>query len=107
MANRNYKNKQKPIKINKPQSNSKKPITSQEFGESIHAYAQSLKRSVEQAQMLATLSAHNGVSQPYLEERFLQDMNFNPAEATSDDIETWLLAPQYNDRKLRFCSLFC
>lgn len=106
MANRNYKNKQKPIKINKPQNNSQKSITSQEFSESIHAYAQSLKRSVEQAQMLATLSAHNGSSQPYLEERFLQDMNFNPAEATSDDIEAWLLAPQYNDRKLRALSQY-
>lgn len=69
-------------------------------------FAISLKRDISQAQLLAKLASNDGTYQPLLSQQLLQEINFNPASASSDDISDWLLRPQVNDKKLRALSQY-
>ena len=67
-------------------------------------FANNLARSVKQMEMLTTQSSSNGKYQPIYSEKLLQDININPQTASSEQIERWLLAPQYYDKDLRHLS---
>lgn len=70
----------------------------------VQVFANNLARSVKQIEMLTTQSSSNGKYQPIYSEKLLQDININPQVASSEQIERWLLSPQYYDTELRHLS---
>lgn len=102
MANKKrYKNKNsfiqennKNIALNKNNGNS----TASKF---IEQYSKDLLNSMHQAEKIARISSSQGTYQPILSEEFLQGVNFNPKEASSRELQDWLLRPQSHDRELR------
>ncbi len=69
-------------------------------------FANNIARTVKQIQQLTAKSSSNGKYQPIYSEQLLQDMNISPQIASSEQIETWLLSPQYYDKNLRHLSQY-
>lgn len=69
-------------------------------------FANNIIRVAKQTALLTAKSSSNGKYQPVYSEQLLQDMNIMPQVASSDDIESWLLSPQYHDTNLRHLSQY-
>jgi hypothetical protein len=69
-------------------------------------FADTLAKKIRQTQWLTTLSSSNGQYQPIYSEQLFQQVNINPAAASSSQIEQWLLSPQYFDQNLRHLSQY-
>lgn len=69
-------------------------------------FATSLKRDMMQAQVLSALAASSGTYQPILSEQLVQEINIDPAAATSEQISMWLLDPVRYNKNLRALSQY-
>jgi len=69
-------------------------------------FASSLAKQLKTQEHLSTLSSGTGRYQPIFSEQAFQDININPTAATSSEIETWLLSPQFYDQNLRHLSQY-
>ena len=69
-------------------------------------FSESLARKLKQTEWLTTQASANGMYQPIYSEQLLQQVNINPRSATSNQIEQWLLSPQFFDQNLRHLSQY-
>ena len=69
-------------------------------------FSESLARKLKQTEWLTTQASANGMYQPIYSEQLLQQININPRSATSNQIEQWLLSPQFFDQNLRHLSQY-
>lgn len=72
----------------------------------LNVFANTIAKTVKQVSLLTTQSSSNGKYQPVFSEQILQELNINPQVASSEQIETWLLSPQYYDQNLRHLSQY-
>jgi hypothetical protein len=72
----------------------------------LQIFANTIARSVRQVEKLTTTSSSNGKYQPLMSEKNFQDINISPQVASSEQIESWLLSPQYFDKELRHLSQY-
>lgn len=103
MKKRPYKEYKKIASESKKENSLSDTANTEDF---VKEFATSLKRDIAQAQVLARLSASDGRYEPVLAEQLTQEINFNPAAATSEDITRWLLQPQRYDDNLRALSQY-
>lgn len=73
----------------------------EDFQSQIKDFSTSLRKDIEQVEMLNKISASTGMYQPQLAESITQRINFNPRMASSADIEKWLTNPQYYESYIR------
>ena len=69
-------------------------------------FSDNLSKQLKRTQWLTSNSSSNGTYQPIYSEQLLQKVNVNPMAASSEQIEKWLLAPQYFDQNLRHLSQY-
>jgi hypothetical protein len=69
-------------------------------------FTDSLAKKLKQSEWLTKSASANGMYQPIYSEQLLQQININPHAASSQQIEQWLLSPQYFDQNLRHLSQY-
>ena len=96
------KNKNKNFSINKPAT--KEQIeTIQQF---IKTYSADLAKQLQNLDLLTKISSSKGYYNPVLSEDYMNEINFNPKEASSEQIESWLRYPQYHSKDIRHLSQY-
>lgn len=91
-------------KQNKPKMATPEQVeTLQSF---VKTYSADLSKQLRQLDIITQISSHKGEYNPILSEQVLNDANFNPRNATSNQIAQWLMSPQYYDNNIRHLSQY-
>lgn len=65
-----------------------------------------LKRSLDDLNLEARVQSSKGLYEPRISEKYLNEIVFNPKSSSSDEIEKWLLQPQYYSKNIRALSQY-
>ena len=60
----------------------------------VKTYSASLSKSLQQLNLVTQISSSKGQYNPLLSEQYLNEMNYNPSKANSNEIAKWLMSPQ-------------
>lgn len=69
-------------------------------------FAKSLSKNLKALNKIAQIDTHNGSYQAILSQNMFQDINIDPAVASSDELEKWLMYPSKHDSELRSLSQY-
>lgn len=72
----------------------------------VKSYSTDLSKQLRQLDLITQISSSTGRYNPILSEEYINDINFNPQKATSENINKWLMAPQYFDMNIRHLSQY-
>lgn len=72
----------------------------------VKTYSADLSKQLQRLNLLTQVSSSKGEYNPLLSEDYLNEINFNPSKATSNQIESWLMNPKDNDRNIRALSQY-
>ena len=69
-------------------------------------FAKSLAKNLKALSRIAQVDTHNGSYQAILSQNMFQDINIDPAVASSEQLEKWLMYPSKHDNELRSLSQY-
>ena len=72
----------------------------------VKTYSADLSKQLRQLDLITRISSNKGRYNPVLSEQYVNDRNFNPKSASSNEIQRWLMAPQYYDANIRHLSQY-
>lgn len=72
----------------------------------VKTYSADLSKQLRQLDLITQISSNKGMYNPILSEQYINDINFNPNKASSNEISKWLMAPQEYDMKIRHLSQY-
>ena len=72
----------------------------------VKTYSADLSKSLRQLDLITQISSSKGKYNPLLSEQYLNEMNYNPSKANSNEIAKWLMSPQYFDENIRHLSQY-
>lgn len=72
----------------------------------VKTYSADLSKQLRQLDLITKISSNKGSYNPVLSEQYLNDISFNPKKATSEEIQKWLMSPQYFDINIRHLSQY-
>ena len=96
-------------KKRRKKTNNDKPATAEQketINQFIKTFSADLYKQLKNLDLLTQISSSNGTYNPLLSENYLNDINFNPAKATSEQIQHWLSQPQYYSQNIRHLSQY-
>lgn len=92
--------------INDNAPRSATPSQLETLNDFVKTYSASLNKSLQQLNLITQISSSKGQYNPLLSEQYLNEMNYNPAKANSNEIAKWLMSPQYFDENIRHLSQY-
>lgn len=104
MSNGKAKKNSKKTNKAKEQVKMATPEQMQTLHQFVKTYSADLSKQLQQLNLITQISSHKGQYNPVLSEQYVNELTFNPEKANSHQIETWLMAPQYNDENIRHLS---
>lgn len=97
------------VSNSKKQTPKTKPATPEQLetiNDFVVRYSSELSKQLRQLDLVTQVSSNKGMYNPLLSEEYVNQINFNPTTATSNQIQKWLMSPQYNDMNIRHLSQY-
>ena len=97
------------VSNSKKQTPKTKPATPEQLetiNDFVVRYSSELSKQLRQLDLVTQVSSNKGMYNPLLSEEYVNQINFNPTIATSNEIQKWLMSPQYNDMNIRHLSQY-
>lgn len=82
------------------------PEQLQTIDDFVKVYSADLSKQLRQLDLITQISSNRGTYNPILSEQYINDINFNPSKASSNEISKWLMSPQEYDMNIRHLSQY-
>lgn len=82
------------------------PEQLQTIDDFVKIYSADLSKQLRQLDLITQISSNKGMYNPILSEQYINNINFNPSKASSNEIAKWLMSPQEYDMNIRHLSQY-